>query len=158
MQAVASSSTVQAGDAVFVHLTIYLEDGSIADSTKATGKPSKIQLGDDSISLAMEQQLLGLTVGETKKFVLEADDAFGASQPDLVQFMDLHEFPADLELKEGLLISFDQPSGGTLPGMVREVQGHSVKVDFNHPLAGHRVAFEVELLSINEPPAKLDKE
>ncbi len=137
---------------VFAHISIFLSDGSVADSTKTTGKPSVIHIGTGSVSSAMEQQLISIPVGETRKFTLQASDAFGDVEPNLIHFMDLHQFPADVKLEEGTVMAFDQPNGSQLPGIIREVQGHSVKVDFNHPLAGQAVTFEVELLSFDNPP------
>ncbi|NVJ50882.1 MAG: FKBP-type peptidyl-prolyl cis-trans isomerase [Gammaproteobacteria bacterium] len=147
-----SNLTVYPGAKVFVHMTLTLNDGSVADSSRVNGKPAMIELGNDSVSTAMENELLGLTVGAKKTFKLAAVDAFGDSNPNLVQFMDMHHFPHDIELKEGAVVAFEQPSGEPMPGIIREVQGHSVKVDFNHPLAGYAVTFEVEVLSIDEPP------
>jgi FKBP-type peptidyl-prolyl cis-trans isomerase SlpA len=84
---------------------------------------------------------------------LQAEDAFGEPQPNLIQFMEIHQFPADIKLEEGVVIAFEQPDGSQLPGIIREVQGHSVKVDFNHPLAGQEITFDIEILSIDQPPA-----
>lgn len=137
---------------IFAHITMQLQDGSVVDSSKAQGKPSVIQLGNDSVSLAMESELLGLKVGEQKKFKLSAEDSFGDAQPDLIHFMDVQQFASDIELTEGTVIEFEQPSGGVMPGIIRERQGHSVKVDFNHPLAGQEVTFDVEILAIDSPP------
>ncbi|WP_144393282.1 FKBP-type peptidyl-prolyl cis-trans isomerase [Pleionea sediminis] len=137
---------------IYAHITLILKDGSVADSSRANGKPSVIEIGNDTISEAMEEHLLGLKVGDTTKFTLPAKDAFGEPDPNLVQFMDVQQFPQDLELKEGSVVSFEQPNGSSVPGILSEVRGHSVKVDFNHPLAGHEVTFEIEILSIDKPP------
>ncbi len=143
---------VDANSLVYAHMTLKLSDGSVADSSRANGKPSVIELGNDSVSEAMEAELVGRKVGEMVKFTLRAKDAFGEPDPNLIQFMDIHQFPQDLELKEGAVVAFEQPNGSSLPGILSEIQGHSVKVDFNHPLAGHDVTFEVEILSIDTPP------
>ncbi len=133
---------------ILADVTVKLSNGSIADSTKITGKPSWLVMGDGSFSPAFEKELLEKEAGDNLVFELEAEDAFGKANPDLVQFMDISQFPNDLELKEGAIIAFDQPSGGQLPGLIRQVQGSSVKVDFNHPLAGEKVVFEIEIKQV----------
>jgi FKBP-type peptidyl-prolyl cis-trans isomerase SlpA len=147
------SNAVAAGSLVFAHMTLLLPDGSVADSTRSTGKPSVIRLGDGSVSEALEASLIGKLVGDRVKVTLQAEDAFGEPQPNLIQFMEIHQFPADIKLEEGVVIAFEQPDGSQLPGIIREVQGHSVKVDFNHPLAGQEITFDIEILSIDQPPA-----
>ncbi len=143
------NNQTKAGDSVLVHMSVLLDDGSIADSTVAMGKPALIQLGDDSLSFAFEQKILGLTEGDKTKFRLAAIDAFGESNPDLIQFMDIHKFPNEIELKEEVIVSFTQPNGAPMPGIIRAIEGSSVKVDFNHPIAGQSVTFQIEILSIN---------
>ena len=85
-------AVIGANSRVFAHITIYLEDGSIADSTKSEGKPSVIQMGDGSMSPAFERCLIGQSAGNSQKIKLNAADAFGNSDPNLIQFLDLHQF------------------------------------------------------------------
>ncbi len=149
------TDVVQAGERVLLHLSVLLDDGSIADSTKALGKPALLQLGDGSLSNAMEQQLVGLGAGDNKKFRLSADDSFGESNVELIQFMNRYQFSESLDLEEGKLIQFDQANGEPMVGIIREIQGDSVKVDFNHPLAGEAITFEIEVIKVN-PATKLE--
>ncbi|MEP1743656.1 MAG: FKBP-type peptidyl-prolyl cis-trans isomerase [Kangiellaceae bacterium] len=139
---------VEKNSRVLADVTVKLMNGSIADSTKVNGKPSWLVMGDGSFSPAFENELFEKQAGDNLTFELEAEDAFGKANPDLIQFMDISQFPNDLELKEGAIIAFDQPSGGQLPGLIRQVQGSSVKVDFNHPLAGEKVVFEIEIKQV----------
>lgn len=139
---------VEKNSRVLADVTVKLMNGSIADSTKVNGKPSWLVMGDGSFSSAFENELFEKQAGDNLAFELEAEDAFGKANPDLIQFMDISQFPNDLELKEGAIIAFDQPSGGQLPGLIRQVQGSSVKVDFNHPLAGEKVVFEIEIKQV----------
>ena len=133
---------------VLADITVKLKDGSIADSTKVAGKPSWLVMGDGSFSDAFEKYLLDKEEGDNLVFELEPIDAFGESNPDLIQFMDLSTFPQDIEITIGSIIGFEQPAGGELPGIIRSVEGSSVKVDFNHPLAGEAIIFEIEIKKI----------
>jgi len=142
------NSTVRKTSRVLADITVKLKDGSIADSTKVGGKPSWLVMGDGSFSEAFEDYLLDKEKGDNLVFELESKDAFGDSNPDLIQFMDLSVFPQDIEITIGSIIGFSQPAGGELPGIIRTVEGSSVKVDFNHPLAGETVVFEIEIKQV----------
>ncbi len=130
------------------HMEILLEDGSTADSTKASGKPARLNIGDNSLSPAFEAELENLREGDKHKFSLKAADAFGESNPDAIHYLDKTRFPADMRLEEGVIVSFAGPGGSEIPGIVREVAGDSVTVDLNHPLAGHNVTFEIEVMQV----------
>nr|WP_275659438.1 FKBP-type peptidyl-prolyl cis-trans isomerase [Shewanella insulae] len=128
------------------HMNIVLEDGSTADSTKSSGKPAQLNIGDQSLSPAFEAELAGLKQGDKHSFTLAAADAFGESNPDAIHHMDRSKFPADMTLETGVIVSFAGPGGSEIPGIVREVIGDSVTVDLNHPLAGRAVTFELEVV------------
>ncbi|MFB2640353.1 FKBP-type peptidyl-prolyl cis-trans isomerase [Shewanella bicestrii] len=130
------------------HMNIVLEDGSTADSTKASGKPARLNIGDGTLSPAFEAQLVSLNEGDKHNFTLEAVDAFGESNPDAIHYMDRTRFPADMELEVGVIVSFAGPGGSEIPGIVREVAGDSITVDLNHPLAGHKVTFELDVVKV----------
>jgi len=142
------TKVVESNSTLITHITLKLADGSAADSTKVHNKPAKIIMGDASISPAFEAQLIGLKAGESKEFTLEAKDAFGESNPDNIHYMDITKFSEDAPAKVGNIITFTQPGGVELPGMIKEVSGSSVTIDFNHPLAGQAVTFSIEIVDI----------
>jgi len=129
-------------------MNIVLEDGSTADSTKASGKPARLNIGDDTLSPAFESQIANLVKGDKHSFTLGAVDAFGESNPDAIHHMDRSKFPADMSLEPGVIVSFGGPGGSEIPGIVRELAGDSVTVDLNHPLAGRTVTFELEVVQV----------
>lgn len=134
---------------IIFHVTMKLEDGSAADSTKVNNKPAKLRMGDGSLSPAFESNLMGLKAGDEKEFTLFAKDAFGENNPDNIYHMDRSKF-TESELEIGAIIMFDQQNGAQIPGVVREVVGDSVTIDFNHPLAGQTITFAVEIIEVNE--------
>jgi len=140
--------TIKDDSQVIVHITMKLADGSAADSTKVHNKPAKIIMGDASISPAFEAQLMGLSAGDSKEFTLEAVDAFGEPIPENIHYMDITKFSPDAPAKVGNIITFTQPGGVELPGMITDVSGGSVTVDFNHPLAGQAVTFIIDVVEI----------
>ncbi|WP_198782600.1 FKBP-type peptidyl-prolyl cis-trans isomerase [Shewanella putrefaciens] len=130
------------------HMNIVLEDGSTADSTKASGKPARLNVGDGTLSPAFEAQLAKLNEGDKHSFTLNAVDAFGESNPDAIHYMDRSRFPADMTLEAGVIVSFAGPGGSEIPGIVRDVAGDSITVDLNHPLAGHKITFELDVVKV----------
>ena len=138
---------IKSDSSILVHITMKLSDGSAADSTKVNNKPAKIIMGDRSISPAFETQIIGMQKGESREFTLEAIDAFGETNPDNIHYIDVSKFNAEVPAKVGNIITFTQP-GGELPGMIKEVNGSSVTIDFNHPLAGQTITFVIDLVDI----------
>ena len=110
-----------------------------------------VTLGQGDLSEGLELALYGLKTGDKQTLLLEADQAFGPRDEGKVQTMDRSDFSADIELEPGLVIGFEAPSGTEVGGMVVELDTDSVKVDFNHPLAGKDVVFTVEILEITNP-------
>ena len=133
---------------VMMHFSICLADGSAVDSSKVDGKPAKFIMGDGSLTPNFEACLLGLTEGQSETFTLKPEDAFGLPNPDNIHHLELSKFGDDVPAEVGTIISFSQPDGSELPGVIREIVADSVTVDFNHPLAGQTLTFEVDVLEV----------
>lgn len=131
-----------------MHFSLKLTDGSAADSTKVSGKPAQVVIGDGTLSEAMEQQLMGLKPGDKKEFTLAPEDAVGMPNSANIHTFQRQQFPQDMELEEGLIVAFTQPNGVEIPGIVRSIKGEEVTVDFNHPLAGQTLIVNVEIISV----------
>lgn len=138
---------------VVMHFDLKLEDGSAADSTRVNNKPAKLVIGDGSLTPNFESCLMGLKAGDKKAFTLPADDAFGMPNPDNIHHMERSRFASDMSLEEGMIMAFAQPDGSEIPGIIRSVAGDSVTVDFNHPLAGQTVIFDVEIIDVKSTSA-----
>jgi FKBP-type peptidyl-prolyl cis-trans isomerase SlpA len=123
--------TIQKNSAVTLHFTIKLKDGSVADSTHSSGKPAKLVIGDGSLSENFEHCLFGLMAGDKKSIALSAEDAFGLPNPDNIHYMDRSRFAEDLEI--GMIVAFNGPDGMEIPGIITDIEGESVTVDFNPP-------------------------
>jgi len=133
---------------VVMHFSIRLSDGSAVDSTKVANKPAKFVMGDGSLTLGFEACLLGLQVGQSETFTLPPESAFGLPNPDNIHHLELSKFSSDVPAEIGTIISFTQPNGEEIPGIIRDIVADSVTVDFNHPLAGQTVTFEVDVLEV----------
>lgn len=144
-------SEVKENSIVSMHFDIRLKDGSIADTTRDAEGPAKIRLGAGGLTDALESNLVGLKVGEKKKIMLMPQEAFGEIEPDNIISMKRAQFDQmEGDFEEGSIVMFDTPAGEEQPGVIREISDSDVKVDFNHPLAGQVVLFDVEILGVEE--------
>ncbi len=146
-----SSKTVTQDSHILAHITIKLTDDSVADSTKVNREPQRIRLGSQDVSSAFAEALLGHRIGETVTFTLKPEDAFGHPNPANFQRLPRHRFDATIKLEPGVIVEFSQMQGESLPGIIREVNDDNVYVDFNHPLCGQILTFEVDILAIDPP-------
>ncbi|MDO8959996.1 MAG: FKBP-type peptidyl-prolyl cis-trans isomerase [Rhodocyclaceae bacterium] len=133
---------------VTLHYRVTTADATeIVSTFDAT--PATLQLGSGELAPPLEVCLAGLPVGEHHVFTLEPEQAFGAHNPDLVKRLLLGELPNDgADLAPYAVIEFTAPSGGKFAGLVRELDATAVLIDFNHPLAGKSIRFEVEVIGI----------
>ena len=143
-----TARAVAPGDTLEIRYALRPRAGEDIISKFDDAEPDTLTLGDSTLSPMLEQWLVDLLPGERHVFLLDPWQAFGASQPDLVQTMPKSDLPADLNLEADQLFEFTMPNGQTLAGRVLEIGDESVKVDFNHPLADLSIEFEVEIFRI----------
>lgn len=110
--------------------------------------PATLQLGSGELAPMLEKCLQGLPAGEHHVFLLEPEQGFGPHNPELVHRISRSELPEDAAVELHNLVEFTAPGGGKFSGMVRELDEASVLIDFNHPLAGKAIRFEVEVVGI----------
>ena len=110
--------------------------------------PATLQMGSGQLAEPLEECLLGLAVGERHVFELAASEAFGEHNPRLVERIARSALPPGIELRPNSLIEFSAADGASFAGLLCEVDDGSALFDFNHPLAGKPIRFEVELIAI----------
>ena len=143
---------VQAGSFLTLHYRLSGPDGAELINT-FNDKPATLSLGTGELAPAMEARLLGLPEGTHQSFTLEAGEAFGERNPELLQrvkrsLLDELSDPGE-QYHVGDVVQFPTPDGqGAYAGVVREVDGDALLFDFNHPLAGRPVTFEVQLIGV----------
>jgi FKBP-type peptidyl-prolyl cis-trans isomerase SlpA len=143
---------VQAGSFLTLHYRLSGPDGAELINT-FNDKPATLSLGTGELAPAMEARLLGLPEGAHQSFTLEAGEAFGERNPEMLQRVKrslLDELGGpDEQYHVGDVVQFPTPDGqGAYAGVVREVDGDALLFDFNHPLAGRPVTFEVQLIGV----------
>ncbi len=136
---------------VLMHFTLRMEGGMVVESSRES-EPLQFRMGDGSLVSGLERALYGLRRGSVQTLEIEPQDAFGFPDPANVHALSIHDFPHDMSLEAGLIVNFTTPTGDELPGTVVEVDDEQVLVDFNHPLCGHAISFEVEILAVSNCP------
>lgn len=130
------------GTRVFLNFALTLEDGAEIDSNFG-GDPVDLAMGDGSLLPGFERLLLGMQPGQRQLFSVTPEDAFGQPNDNNVQVIKREQFAEELALEVGLMCSFADAAGGELPGLVIAINETEVTVDFNHPLAGRTILFDV---------------
>lgn len=145
-------NTVQNGLVISINYTLKLDDGEIVD--ESAGEPLVYLHGADNIIPGLEQALTGLAVGDRKAVTVSPDDGYGEYEDDAVETIPRAAFPADVELEEGLVLAVRDDSGQVYEAVVAEFDDNEVVLDFNHPLAGENLHFEVEIVDVREATAE----
>ena len=140
------------GATVTLHFSLLFASGEEIDTTR-NGNPATFVVGDGSLLPGFEAVLMGKQAGYAAQIQLPAADAFGEHNPGNVQLMPRARFTdmvGELPLEEGLVVSFQAPDG-ELPGVVVGIYEDTIKVDFNHPLSGKDITFDVSVLDVEAP-------
>ena len=138
---------ISPGSTVTLNLSLALEDGTVAEST-FDDEPMTLTMGDGSLAAGLELGLYGLRPGDTQRLELYPEQAFGLHDPGKVQQLPRADFAAELAMEPGSIIGFDTPGGEELSGTIITFDDVTVEVDFNHPLAGRVVIFDVEIIAV----------
>ncbi len=136
------------GTRVTLNFSIRLDDGELIDSTN--GRAAVFEVGDGNLLPGFERALFGMVAGARQSLHLVPDKAFGSHNPENVQMMKRSAFGDEIEPSVGLIVSFADQQKAELPGVVNRLVGELVEVDFNHPLAGRTIGFDVEILQVEQ--------
>jgi FKBP-type peptidyl-prolyl cis-trans isomerase SlpA len=131
---------------VTLHFALKLESGDVVDST-FDKQPATFKFGDGNLLPGFELALQGLKAGDKRSLRIEPEHGFGQPNPQNLQVMPRSQFEG-MELSEGLMVIFQDAAKGELPGVVSRFDAQQVTIDFNHPLAGKVLTFEVEILDV----------
>jgi FKBP-type peptidyl-prolyl cis-trans isomerase SlpA len=137
------------------YLTLHYRLASVDGNDIVTtfgGTPATLMLGQGQLAPVLEELLIGMPEGTHKTFELEPGVGFGPRNPELIRevsraTLDANSAP-DADYKIGDLVDFAAPGGGRFAGILRELGDVTCLFDFNHPLAGQPLKFEVNLISV----------
>ena len=137
---------IQSGDTVKVNYTGKFEDGSIFDTSMVEGRePLTVTLGQGQLIPGFENGLIDMTIGETKTIEIEPKDAYGESIEGMLQEVEKSQLPEELEI--GGMLQAQGPQG-VLNVVIKEIKDTTVILDANHPLAGKKLVFDLEVVEV----------
>lgn len=138
---------IKTGDTVKVNYTGRLEDGSVFDTSLVEGRePLEATLGQGLLIKGFENGLIDMSEGEKKTVTIEVEDAYGPYQDYMVEEVEKEKLPGEVEVGTPLQA---QTQMGPINFVVKEVKENTVVLDANHPLAGQRLIFDLEVVEIN---------
>ncbi len=139
--------TIEAGNKISVHYTGTFENGEVFDSSKESS-PLSFEVGAGQMIQGFDQAVLGMKQGESKKFTLAPEEAYGPRNEELLIDIPNANFPEDLKLEEGMMLQMTNQDGQPVPATVAEINEESVKMDVNHPMAGKTLIFDIEIVEV----------
>jgi FKBP-type peptidyl-prolyl cis-trans isomerase 2 len=138
---------IKQGSTVLIHDAIRLNDGSLVDSSSRDA-PLTIKLGEGKLFPSVERALAGSNAGESATIRVSATEAFGPYDPELVMVLARAQLPTDVEPHVGAQLGTRAPDRSVTRLLVTKVDGSSITLDGNHPLAGKPLTVEVKVLSV----------
>ncbi len=139
---------VKKGDKVTVEYEGKLNDGTIFDSSKKHGQPLEFTVGEGRVIKGFDNAVKGMSKGEEKEVKIEAKDAYGNLNLQLIQKVPKDKLSQDQEVKEGMVFVVGLPNGQKIPARVTEVADEEITLDLNHPLAGKTLNFKIKVVEV----------
>jgi peptidylprolyl isomerase len=140
------------GDTIAVHYTGALNDGTVFETSDGSD-PLRFRIGGNELIppvplREVEQTVIGMEVGESKKARVPAHEAYGPRLEEMVVVVDRNKFPESITLQLGMELDVHQADGKVYPVKVTDIKDSSVTLDANHPLAGKDLVFDIVLIEI----------
>ena len=142
------TQSINASSHLTLNFALYHASGETIDSTFEKGAV-KLTIGDGNLLAGFESCLIGLVAGDHQTFTVAPENGFGQHNPANLQTLKRHQFGPDIVLELGLVVSFSDAANTELPGVVKTIDGDDVVMDFNHPLAGVELQFEVQIIAVS---------
>jgi FKBP-type peptidyl-prolyl cis-trans isomerase SlyD len=139
---------VEDGIVVSLDYTLRIDDeGEIVDTSEG-GQPLQFVQGQGQIISGLEQELYGMQVGDEKDVTVDPEDGYGVNDPEAYQVLPLDAFPEDIVLEPGMGLQLRDNQGHSFEAHVAEIREDGVILDFNHPLAGKTLHFNVRIAGL----------
>jgi len=138
---------VEKGNKVKIEYEGTLADGSVFDSSKNHGQPLEFEVGSGMVIKGFDDSVMGMEKDEEKTVTIEADNAYGQQNDQLIRKIPKDQMPA--EIKEDMVIGVTLANGQQIPAKVMKIEESEVTLDLNHPLAGKDLTFKIKVVEIN---------
>ncbi len=135
------------GDVVRVHYKGYFDDGTVFDTSR-NAEPFEFTLGNDMVIPGFENAILGMEVGDVRTVEISPEEGYGERREDLVIEIDKNQVPPEIQPEVGMMLQLQSGQGEAIPVMVSAIGETTITLDGNHPLAGKKLNFEIELVEI----------
>lgn len=122
-------------------------DGEVVDTTEGD-EPLQFLQGHQNIIPGLERELNGMKIGDNKKVVVSPTEAYGEVDPDNIIDVPRSEFPTEIPLEPGTELEVKNADGEVLSATIADVSADTVQLDFNHPLAGKQLTFDVTIVDL----------
>ncbi len=147
-----TKDSVQNDMVVAMEYTLQVE-GEEIDSSKGQN-PLQFLVGHGDIISGLEREMMGMKLGESKDVIIQPADAYGEFDEEAFMNVPRGEFPKDMPVEEGLELTVKDESGQSRYARIDTIEGDTVTLNFNHPLAGDELHFNVKVTSLREPTAE----
>lgn len=137
------------GQQVSIRYCLYAEDGQLAASNKEDDAPQTFFLGRGQMLPAIEEAIRSMKIGEQKTLTLPPEQAFGETKAEFLKTSLLHHIPEG-DRKIGTIVELEDAENNHISARIHAIDGQQVVLDFNHPLAGQRISFDLQLEAIGE--------
>lgn len=144
---------IEQNKVVTMNFTLKDDEGNVLDSTEKGGPFSYIS-GNNMVLPKLEDTVGGMLIGSKKNLKLEAKDGYGKYNEDALQVVGKENFPEDFVLEVGMEYMASGPDGVQMPFTICNIDGEEITIDFNHPLAGKNLNFDIELLNVRDATAE----
>ena len=138
---------VKNGDTVRVHYKGRLEGGDVFDSSEG-GEPLEFKVGTNQVIAGFDEGVRGMSVGESRTVEIESDEAYGPRVEQLINRIAREGMNIEGAPEVGMSLLMQLPDGNQIPLTITEVSDTHVTVDANHPLAGEKLIFDIDLVEI----------
>lgn len=149
--------TVEKGNTVLVQYTGKFIDGNTFDSSEGR-EPLKFTVGKNQVIPGFDQGVVGMKVGDKKQIEIEPEQGYGVLDEKAIVEVPKDQIPADIEPKPGMRLTMQAPTGQVFHPLIKEVKDDILVLDLNHPLAGKKLIFDVEIVEIKEGEDDSDEE
>lgn len=143
-----SKLTVQDGQVVSMEYSLHV-DGEMIDSSQGR-EPLEFLQGAGNIIPGLEDELYGMEIGETKNVIVAAEDGYGELDPDAFIDVPREQFPPEIPLEVGVQLQLQDGNGQVMMARIDTVEADRVRLDFNHPLAGKELVFDVKIVGLRD--------
>jgi len=147
-----SKDKVESGVVVSMEYTLHV-DGELLDSSEGHG-PLQYLAGHRNIVAGLEDAMMGMQLGESKDVVVAPADGYGEFDEDAFLNVPKDQFPKDMNLEEDMELTVRDDSGEGRYARVETIEGETVRLNFNHPLAGEELSFNVKVVALRDPTAE----